>query len=216
VSFPEIVSQTDWDAARERLLVKEKAATHMLDVLAAERRRLPVVRVDRDYAFESPAGGVALADLFEGRRQLIVYHFMGRSPDSEPCGGCASLTDNVPNLVHLNARDTTYVVVSRHKVSEQQALRRRFGWDVHFYSHDTFNQDMGCGGAFGLSALVRAGDEVYRSYFTTARGVDRLRMDFSLLDLTPYGRQEAWEDSPQGWPQDPTMSWLRRNDEYED
>ena len=214
MSFPEIASQAEWESARERLLVKEKAATRTLDALAAERRRLPVVRIRGDYVFDSPQGNVGLVDLFEGRRQLIVYHFMGSSPDPEPCGGCSSFTDNVPNLVHLNARDTTYAVVSRHAVSEQQELRQRFGWDLRFYSHDTFNQDMGCGDAFGLSVLVRAGDDVYRSYFTTARGVDRLRMDFSLLDLTPFGRQEVWEDSPEGWPQDPTMTWLRRNDEY--
>lgn len=214
--FPEIVSHEEFDAAHERLLGKEKAATHALDALAAERRRQPVVRVDAGYLFESPEGERTLRELFDGHRQLIVYHFMGRSPDPEPCGGCSTFTDNVPSLVHLGARDTRFVVISRHEVAEQQQLRARFGWEAPFYSAaaNQFTQDLGIGGGFALSVFVRDGEEVFRSYKTTGRGVDRLRMDFSLLDLTPFGRQEEWEDSPEGWPQTPTMQWMRRNDEY--
>lgn len=217
MAFPRIVSQAEFDQAHEALLIKEKAATHALDALAAERRRQPVVAVRSDYVFGTPHGDVTLVDLFEGRQQLIVYHFMGTTPDPEPCGGCSSMTDNVPNLVHLNARDTTYAVVSRHEVEEQQALQQRYGWQhLTWYSaaHDTFTQDLAVE-AFALSVFVRDGNDVYRSYWTTGRGVDRLRMDFSLLDLTPFGRREAWEDSPAGWPQDDTMQWMRRNDEYE-
>lgn len=216
MTFPEIVSREEFDTARERLLAKEKAATRTLDALAAERRRQPVVRVDADYVFDSPEGETTLLELFEGRRQLIVYHFMGTSPDPRPCGGCSTFTDNVPNLVHLAARDTRYVVVSRHEVQEQQHLRARFCWDVPFYSaaRNRFTEELGVGGGFALSVFVRDGEDVFRSYWTSGRGVDRLRMDFSLLDLTPFGRQEEWEDSPEGWPQTPTMHWLRRNDEY--
>jgi predicted dithiol-disulfide oxidoreductase (DUF899 family) len=172
------------------------------------------VRVEKDYTFGSPGGARSLVDLFEGLPQLIVYHFMHGSPDPEPCVGCCSLTDNVPNLAHLHARGVTYAVVSRHEVAEQQRLRERFGWRVPFYANDDFNRDCGAGGGFGLSVFLRDGDDVFRSYFTKGRGVDRLRMDFSLLDLTPWGRQEVWEDSPEGWPQSPTMAWLRRSDEY--
>lgn len=214
--LPDIVDQQDFDAAHERLLAKEKTATHALDALAAERRRQPVTRVDAGYAFESPDGERTLLELFDGRRQLIVYHFMGRSPDPDPCGGCSTFTDNVPSLVHLHARDTRFVVVSGHEMAEQQQLKARFGWEAPFYSAagSSFTEDLGIGGGFGLSVFVRDGDEVFRSYWTTGRGVDRLRMDFSLLDLTPFGRQEEWEDSPDGWPQTPTMQWMRRSDEY--
>jgi predicted dithiol-disulfide oxidoreductase (DUF899 family) len=214
--LPEIVSREEFEAARARLLAKEKAATRTLDALAAERRRQPMVRVAAGYVFDGPAGETTLLELFEGCRQLIVYHFMGTSPDPEPCGGCSSFTDNVPNLVHLSARDTRYVVISRHEVQEQQHLRARFGWDVPFYSaaRNRFTEELGVGGGFALSVFFRDGGDVYRSYWTSGRGVDRLRMDFSLLDLTPFGRQEEWEDSPEGWPQTPTMRWLRRNDEY--
>lgn len=218
MSFPEIVDQHEFSAARERLLVKEKAATHALDALAAERRRQPVVRVDDGYVLEGPDGQHTLLDLFAGHRQLIVYHFMGTSPDPEPCAGCASFTDNMANLVHLGARDTRFVVISRHAVDEQQQLRARYGWDVPFYSaaNSSFNAGLGLEGGFALSVFVRDGKQVFRSYWTTGRGVDRLRTDLSLLDLTPFGRQEEWEDSPDGWPQTPTMQWIHRSDDYGD
>ena len=218
MSFPDIVAQEEFDAAHQRLLSKEKAATYALDALAAERRRQPAVRVKADYVFQSPEGRHTLPELFGGHRQLIVYHFMGTSPDPEPCGGCSTFNDNVPSLVHLAARDVRFVVISRHEVAEQQHFRARFGWEAPFYSAagNRFVEDLGIGGGFALSVFVRRGDEVFRSYWTSGRGVDRLRMDFSLLDLTPFGRQEEWEDSPEGWPQTPTMQWLRRNDEYPD
>jgi predicted dithiol-disulfide oxidoreductase (DUF899 family) len=183
VSLPPVVSEAQWQTARDELLAEEKAMTRALDALASKRRRLPMVRWDKPYVFEGPGGSASLADLFEGRRQLIVYNFMLAPGSDYVCGGCASFTDNIPHLDHMNARDTTYALVSR-------------------------------GEMFGLSVFLRDGDDVYRTYFTTSRGVDRLRVDFNLLDLTPLGRQEEWEDSPEGWPQDPTMSWLRLRDEY--
>ncbi len=216
---PQVVSAEEWQAARGALLVKEKEHTRALDALAAERRRLPMVKLDAGkYEFTAPDGQPAsLTDLFAGHRQLLVYHFMLDPDQDYICGGCATLTDNFDNLAqpHLSARNTRLILVARAPQSEIDVLRQRFGWRVPWYSSHgtTFNDDMGVS-AFGLSVFLRDGDEVFRTYFTTARGVDRLRLDFNLLDLTPYGRQEEWEDSPDGWPQDPTMSWLRPHDEY--
>jgi predicted dithiol-disulfide oxidoreductase (DUF899 family) len=221
MSLPPVVSPAEWQAARDELLAEEKAATRALDALAAKRRRLPMVRFDKPYVFDGPSGGASLVDLFEGRRQLIVYNFMLWPGEGRVCGGCASFTDNVANLAHLHARDTTFALVSRVPRSQIEAVRQRFGWTAPWYSSldSDFNYDVGVsserGEMFGLSVFLRDGDDVYRTYFTTARGVDRLRLDFNLLDLTPLGRQEAWEDSPDGWPQDPTMAWMRLRDEYE-
>jgi predicted dithiol-disulfide oxidoreductase (DUF899 family) len=217
---PQVVSEREWQTAREALLVKEKELTRALDALAAERRRLPMVRLDAGrYTFTTADGGTAsLTDLFDGHKQLVIYHFMQEPGQDWVCTGCATFTDNLDNKAqaHLNARDTRLILIARAPQEELEKLRQRFGWDVPWYSSygTSFSDDMGLDGLFGISVLLRDGDEVYRSYFTTARGVDRLRLDFNLLDLTPYGRQEQWEDSPAGWPQDSTMSWLRPRDEY--
>jgi predicted dithiol-disulfide oxidoreductase (DUF899 family) len=219
--LPPVVSASEWQTARDELLVEEKAMTRALDALAAKRRRLPVVAFDKPYVFEGPGGSASLADLFEGRRQLVVYNFMLWPGSDEICGGCASFTDNIPNLAHLNARDTTFALVSRVPLEQIDAVKQRLGWPLPWYSSygSDFNRDAGVssdrGEMFGLSVFLRDGDDVYRSYFTSGRGVDRIRVDFNLLDLTPLGRQEQWEDSPEGWPQDPTMSWMRLRDEYE-
>jgi predicted dithiol-disulfide oxidoreductase (DUF899 family) len=216
---PVVVSPQEWQAARGALLAREKELTHALDALAAERRRLPMVALDTGrYEFTAPDGSPAtLTDLFDGRRQLLVYHFMLEPGQDWVCGGCSTLTDNFDNQAqpHLGARSTRLILMARAPQSEIEVLRQRMGWQLPWYSSfgTTFNDDMGLT-SFGLSVLLRDGDEVFRTYFTTARGVDRLRVDFNLLDLTPYGRQEEWEDSPAGWPQDPTMSWLRPHDEY--
>jgi predicted dithiol-disulfide oxidoreductase (DUF899 family) len=216
---PQVVSEQEWQAARDALLVKEKEYTRALDALAAERRRLPMVQLDPGkYTFTAPDGSAAsLAGLFDGHRQLVIYHVMLEPGQDWICGGCATFTDNLDNQSqpHLNARHTRLILMARAPQPEIEVPRKQFGWSVPWYSsHGTsFNDDMGLT-AFGLGVLLRDGDEVFRSYFTTARGVDRLRLDFNLLDLTPYGRQEQWEDSPEGWPQDPTMSWLRLRDEY--
>jgi predicted dithiol-disulfide oxidoreductase (DUF899 family) len=219
MAMPKIVSEAEWQDARAALLVKEKAATRALDALAAERRRLPMVRIDKDYVFEGLDGQVRLADIFEGRRQLLVYHFMF-GPGEDPCTGCSSFTDNVGNLSHLHARDTTFALMSRAPLDELQEYEQRMGWDLPWYSSygNDFNRDFGlttdAGETFGLNVYLRDGDDVFLTYRTNARGVDRLRLDFNLLDLTPYGRQEEWEDSPEGWPQTPAYRWWRRHDEY--
>jgi predicted dithiol-disulfide oxidoreductase (DUF899 family) len=220
MNLPAIVSRAEWEAVRDALLVKEKEATRALDALAAERRRLPMVPIDKQYVFEGPDGRATLLELFDGRRQLIVYHFMF-GPGSDPCTGCSSFTDNIGDLAHLRARDTSLALVSRAPQAEIRAFQQRMGWAVPWYSsfRSDFNDDFGTttdeGESFGLSVFLRDGDRVYRTYFTAARGVDRLRIDFNLLDLTPLGRQEDWEDSPAGWPQTPPYAWWRKHDEYE-
>ena len=220
MTLPDVVSHEDWQRAREELLQEEKAATRALDALAARRRRLPMVRLDKPYTFEGPEGSASLLDLFEGRRQLVVYHFM-LGPGDTPCVGCASFTDNIGNLAHLHARDTSFAFVARAPYDEIERLRARMAWTMPWYSShgSDFNYDLGVssdrGEIFGLSVFLRDGDAVYRSYFTDRRGVDRLRIDFNLLDLTPLGRQEAWEDSPPGRPQTPPYRWWRLHDEYD-
>jgi predicted dithiol-disulfide oxidoreductase (DUF899 family) len=219
--LPATVSESEWRAARDELLAKEKEATRALDALAAARRRLPMVLIDTDYELEGPEGKVRFVDLFDGRRQLIVYHFMF-APGGDPCTGCSSFIDNVADLRHLHARDTSFALISRAPYAEIRAFRERMGWTVPWFSsfESDFNYDFGLstgrGEAFALSVFVRDGGAVYRSYVTSARGVDRLRFDFNLLDLTPFGRQEEWEDSPAGWPQTPAYIWWRKHDEYEE
>jgi predicted dithiol-disulfide oxidoreductase (DUF899 family) len=214
---PQVVSAQEWQAARDALLVQEKEHTRALDALAAARRRMPMVRLVKDYLFTAPdRATVGLADLFQGRRQLVIYHFMLEPGQDWLCGGCASFTDNIADQSHLNARDTTLILMARAPQEEIDQIRQRMGWTVPWYSShgSDFNDDLGLSGGFGLSVLLRDGEEFFRTYFTNGRGVDRLRLDFNLLDLTPYGRQEAWEDSPEGWPQDPTMTWMKVRDEY--
>jgi predicted dithiol-disulfide oxidoreductase (DUF899 family) len=220
MAMPEIVSRSEWQEARAALLAREKEATRALDALAAERRRLPMVRLERDDSFEGPAGAVRLVDIFEGRRQLAVYHFMFGPGETHPCTGCSSFTDNIGSLAHLHARDTSFALMSRAPFAELDAYRRRMGWDLPWYSSfgSDFNAVLGLTvdgrETFGFNVYLRDGDDVYQTYSTAARGVDRLRFDFNVLDLTPYGRQEEWEDSPAGWPQTPAYSWWRRHDEY--
>jgi predicted dithiol-disulfide oxidoreductase (DUF899 family) len=219
----QVASPDAWQAALDELRLKEKAATRARDALAAERRRLPVVRIEKDYVFEGPDGSVSLVDLFNGRRQLIVYHFMFASGvegwPSAGCTGCSMFTDNLGNLVHLYARDTSFALVSRAPLANIEQYRKRMGWTMQWVSSggSDFNIDFGvtvdAHETFGLSVFLRDGDTIYRSYFTAGRGVETLGTVWTFLDLTPLGRQEAWEDSPAGWPQ--TAPEWRRPDEYE-
>jgi predicted dithiol-disulfide oxidoreductase (DUF899 family) len=217
-----VVSQQEWNAAREALLVKEKELTRARDALAAERRRLPMVRVEKQYSFEGPQGERSLLDLFEGRRQLIVYRFFldpGMQIASYPqdgCPGCTMFTDNLPNLTHLNARDTTYAIVSAGTQDVIQAYCERMGWpDYAWYTtRDDFSADHGVDQYWGVNVFLRDGDEIYRSYSARGRAAEDLASVWGLLDITPFGRQEEWQDAPDGVPQDPTGSWVRRHDEY--
>jgi predicted dithiol-disulfide oxidoreductase (DUF899 family) len=220
-ALPRVVSQAEWEVAREELLVKEKAATRALDALAAERRRLPMVKLEKEYTLEGPEGPVTLQELFAGRRQLIVYHFMF-GPDWEAgCVGCSMLADSIGHLSHLHARDTSFVFVSRAPQEKLKSFEARMGWTVPWYSayRSDFNFDLGASTEDGegsvLSVFLRDGDDVFFAYQSTARGIDRLNLVFNLLDMTPLGRQEEWEDSPPGWPQTPPYVWWRRHDEYE-
>jgi predicted dithiol-disulfide oxidoreductase (DUF899 family) len=220
MAMPRSASRSEWQEARAALLVKEKEATRALDALAAERRRLPMVRIDKDYTFEGPDGVLRLLDIFEGRRQLAIYHFMFAPGETTPCAGCSSFTDNIGDLSHLHARDTTFALMSLAPLDELEAYRRRMGWELPWYSSfgSDFNADFGLtypqGETFSLNVYVRDGNDVFQTYSTASRGVDRLRFDFNILDLTPFGRQETWEDSPEGWPQTAPYSWWRRHDEY--
>lgn len=224
MDLPRIVSPAEWQAAHEKLLVKEKEATRARDALAAERRRLPMVRIDRDYVFAGPNGNASLSDLFEGRRQLILYHFMfAPGVDGWPtagCPGCSMVVDQIGHLAHMHARDTSFVLVSRAPLANIEAYKKRMGWTIPWFSSaaSDFNVDFGVtrddGETFGLSVFFRDGDSVYRTYFTASRGVEALGSVWSFLDLTPLGRQEDWEDSPDGYPQTSPYEWWRRHDEY--
>ena len=221
MNLPEIVSPEAWRAAREELLAREKEATRARDALAAERRRLPMAEVEKAYAFEGPGGEASLLDLFEGRRQLLVYRFffdpgMARFPEAG-CGGCSMFADQISHRAHLHARDTSLVLVSAAPVADIERYRERMGWDIPWYSTtDDFSEDFDVPETFGLNVLLRDGDQVFRTYFTTGRGVEALGSVWTFLDLTPLGRQEEWEDSPDGRPQDPPYTWWRLHDEYDD
>ncbi len=231
MNLPEVVSAEEWEAAHEKLLAKEKAATRERDALAAERRRQPMVRIDKDYRLEGPDGEASLLDLFEGRRQLILYHFMFGPNQEAGCDGCSMFVDQVGHLAHLHSRDTSFALVSRAPITKIEPYRDRMGWTIPWYSSadSDFNVDFGRsperpqpdehqdGEMFGLSGFIRDDDgNVYRTYFTTLRGVEALGSVWTLLDLTPLGRQEEWEDSPEGYPRTPAYEWWRRHDEYEE
>ena len=202
---PAIVPADEYEQARGELLTAEKEATRALDALAARRRRLPMVPVSDHYLFDTPAGPKTLAGLFDGRDQLVVYQFMDLGPDAY-CPGCTGFTDNVPGLDTLAEAGVTWVTVSTMPLAQIEAYKARMGWTLPFVSSHgtTFAADCGAGGGFMLSVFLRDGADVYWTYSTTARGVDRLVFAHNILDLCPYGRQQDWEDSPPGWPQQPT------------
>jgi predicted dithiol-disulfide oxidoreductase (DUF899 family) len=204
---PAVVSAEEWQRARDELLQAEKEVTRAQDRLAAQRRRLPMVKVENSYTFDSPTGPKSLLDLFEGRNQLVVYQFMDNGPDHY-CPGCTWFTNNVPvaALTGLADHGVSWATVSNMPLAQIEAYKAQKGWTLPFVSsHGTsFADDCGAGGGFLLSVFLRDGEDIYRTYSTTQRGVDRLVFTNHLLDHTPYGRQEDWEDSPPGWPQHPT------------
>ncbi|WP_155368562.1 DUF899 domain-containing protein [Catellatospora vulcania] len=204
---PEIVSADQWQQARDDLLKAEKELTRAQDALAARRRRLPMVKFDKPYTFDTPDGARSLLDLFDGRDELVVYQFMDRGP-KHYCPGCTWFTDSVPvhALPLLADRGITWLTVSNMPLAQIEAYKAERGWTLPFVSsHGTsFSDDCGAGGGFMLSVFLRDGDDVYRTYNTTSRGVDRLVFTNSIMDLAPYGRMQDWEDSPDGWPQHPT------------
>jgi predicted dithiol-disulfide oxidoreductase (DUF899 family) len=220
MTTPPIVSPQEWETAREALLVKEKELTRARDALAAERRRMPRMAVEKPYAFEGPDGPASLLDLFAGRRQLVVYRFF-YDPDvsgypERGCGGCSFMADQVSHLAHLNARDTTLVFVSRAPQELIQAMQKRMGWEhIPWYSlTDDFDSEFGVGEWHGHNAFLRDGDAIYRTYFIDARGDEAMGTTWSYLDITALGRQEEWEDSPEGYPQTPPYQWWNYHDAY--
>jgi predicted dithiol-disulfide oxidoreductase (DUF899 family) len=233
---PKVVSRTEWLAARKELLPKEKEFNRMRDALSAERRKLPMVKVDKTYTFEGPNGRASLLELFDGRRQLIVHHFMFDPSWTEGCRSCSYMADNYEGgLVHLLARDTSFVTISRAPVANIEAFKKRMGWkfkwlssygsdfnyDFHVtldptkgsteYNYEDMSKDKpgygGIGERPGMSVLLRDGSEVFHAYSTYQRGLDMLIGTYNFLDLTPLGRQE--EGLKHG------MSWVHHHDKYE-
>jgi predicted dithiol-disulfide oxidoreductase (DUF899 family) len=222
MKMPPIVSPQEWKSAREELLVKEKELTRARDALAAERRRLPRMAVEKEYRFEGPDGPMRLLDLFEGRRQLILYRFffepgVANWPESG-CRGCSFMADEVANLAHLNARDTTFAHVSRAPQTDIERYRNRMGWEMPWYTlTDDFDTDFGVDEWHGTNVFYRDDeDRIFRTYFTDKRGDEALGTIWSYLDITALGRQEKWEDSPEGYPQTQAYVWWNLHDEYED
>jgi predicted dithiol-disulfide oxidoreductase (DUF899 family) len=216
MELPPIVSEEEWQRSREALLAKEKEATRGRDALAAGRRRLPMVELSAEYAFEGPDGVVNLAGLFQGRPQLILYHFWFPS-DGEPCDGCSMFADQIGHLAHINARDTTVALVSTADQAQIEQFKRRMGWSIPWYTPigEDFQRTRGTTEYFSLDVFVRDGERVFLTYATRGRGVEALGSVWTFLDLTPLGRQEEWEDTPPGRPQTPPYGWWRLHDEYE-
>jgi predicted dithiol-disulfide oxidoreductase (DUF899 family) len=216
MQLPEIVSEAEWETSNDELIAKEKRATRERDALAAERRRQPMTEISGDYEFDGPDGRVKMIDLFEGRSQLILYHFW-HPPEGDPCSGCSMFTDQIGHPAHINARDTTIALVSTAPQPQIDAFKQRMGWEVPWYTvvGDEFQAMRGTTEYFKLDVYVRDGDRIFLTYSTTGRGVEALGSVWTFLDLTPLGRQEEWEDTPEGRPQGPKYSWWQYHDEYE-
>jgi predicted dithiol-disulfide oxidoreductase (DUF899 family) len=232
---PPIVSQDQWLAERKKLLAHEKELTRQYDRVNAERRRLPMVKVEKDYVFNGPAGKKSLQDLFDGRRQLIVYHFMFDPKWEKGCPGCTGYVDALGDLSMLGGLDSTFVVVSRAPLAKLEAYKVERGWTIPWFSsfgsdfnydfHVTLDENIAPieynyrdkaemearkgpngmeGEEHGLSVFFRLDEDVFHTYSAYARGTENLTNAYTLLDMTPYGRQQDFEDSPPGWPQKPT------------
>jgi predicted dithiol-disulfide oxidoreductase (DUF899 family) len=224
---PPIVSPQEWEAAREELLVDEKKLTRARDALAAKRRRMPWMAVEKEYRFEGPDGPASLRDLFKGRRQLIVYrafyapdvttHAEGGAYPERACVGCSMVADQVAHPAHLNARDTTLAFASRAPQADIQGLKERHGWGrITWYTipdDSGFDIDFGVRDWQGHNAFIRDGERIFRTYLINSRGVEGLGTTWSHLDMTALGRQEDWEDSPEGYPQT-SSGWWNYNDAY--
>jgi predicted dithiol-disulfide oxidoreductase (DUF899 family) len=208
-AVPPIVDQDAWAAALAELRVREKAATRELDAIAAARRSLPMVELP-DYTLDGPDGPVRLVDVFEGKRQLIVYNHMWFPGEEWQCPGCTGFTSQFTRLEFLDPYDARFVIVTQGPIDDALAYKARVGNRMDWYStaNSPFGSDMGAppNGGFQLNVLLRVGDTAYRTYNTQGRGVEQVGHTFPLIDLLPYGRQEEWQDSPSGWPQSPTYS----------
>jgi predicted dithiol-disulfide oxidoreductase (DUF899 family) len=216
---PPVVSPQEWEAARLQLLEKEKALTRARDAMAAERRRMPWMLIEKKYEFEGPKGKVGLADLFEGRPQLILYRaFFEPGVFGWPehaCRGCSLGADQIGHLSHLNARDTTLAYASRAPQKDIERVKARMGWTMPWYTiTDSFDTDFGVHEWHGNNVFFRDGDKIFRTYFINSRGDEAMGTLWSYLDITPLGRQEKWEDSPEGYPQSDPYKWWNWHDNY--
>ena len=220
-NHPSIVSPQEWEAARQQLLLKEKELTRARDALAAERRRMPWLAVEKKYEFDGPEGKVSLLDLFDGRRQLILYRaFFEPGVFGWPehaCRGCSFLADQVAHVAHLNARDTTLVFASRASQPDIERLKARMDWDIPWYSiADGFDKDFGVDEWHGTNTFIRDDEgNVFRTYFLNNRGDEQMGSTWNYLDITALGRQETWEDSPEGYPQTAPYKWWNWHDNYD-
>jgi predicted dithiol-disulfide oxidoreductase (DUF899 family) len=219
MNTPPVVSLQEWEDAHRQLLVKEKELTRARDALAAQRRRMPWLAIEKNYVFDGPQGKVSLLDLFERRRQLIVYRaFFEPGVFGWPehaCRGCSFGADQVAHLAHLNARDTTLAYASRAPQTEIERLKARMDWKMPWYTiTDSFDIDFGVHEWHGHNVFCRDGESIFRTYFVNSRGDEAMGSTWSYLDLTPLGRQEEWEDSPQGYPQTPPYKWWNWHDNY--
>lgn len=218
MNTPPVVSQDEWYQTHQQLRVREQSLTRERDSLAAERRRHPWLRIEKEYLFEGPEGIETLVDLFEGRRQLIIYRFFFEEgvegwPDAG-CVGCSLFVDNVGHLSHLQARDTTFVLVSPAPPENIAIYKDRMGWDIPWFTAPAdFAEDFDATEWFALNVFTRRDNDVFRTYLMSGREAEIMGNSWSLLDLTPFGRQESWEDSPEGYPQSEDYLW-RRHDEY--
>lgn len=221
MNLPPIVTPDEWAAARAELLVEEKALTRARDALAARRRRMPRTEMTKGYRFDGPDGPATLLDLFAGRRQLIVYRFFYEPgvagwPESG-CRGCSMVADQVAHLAHLNARDTTLAFVSRAPRADIERWQARMGWEhIPWYGlTDDFDADLGVEEWHGTNAFIRDDDgRIFRTYAIDGRGDEVMGGTWAYLDITALGRQEEWEDSPEGYPQSRPYGWWNLHDEY--
>ena len=209
-ALPPVVDQQSWRAALDSLREREKAATRELDAIAAARRRLPMVKMDK-YVLIGPNGPVCLAEVFDGRSQLIVYHHMWTDGQEWQCPGCTGFTSQFTRLEFLDNYDARFVIVTNGPIAEALAYKDKVGNKMDWYSSSdsTFGADVDAapGEGFAVNVFLRDGDDqVYRTWHTNGRGTEQLSHSFALIDVLPWGRQEEWQDSPTGWPQRPTYS----------
>ncbi|WP_059016078.1 DUF899 family protein [Mycobacterium sp. M26] len=208
-ALPPVVDQQAWRAALDDLRAREKAATRELDAIAAQRRRLPMVKLPK-YVLIGPDGPVSLAEVFDGRSQLIVYNHMWTDGEQWQCPGCTGFTSQFTRLEFLDNYDARFVIVTNGPIEEALAYKKRVGNQMDWYSssESSFGTDVDAapGEGFAVNVFLRDGETVYRTWHTNGRGTEQLSHSFALIDVLPYGRQEEWQDSPTGWPQRPTYS----------
>lgn len=215
-ALPPVVTADEWRRELDALRVREKAATRELDAIAAQRRRLPMVELP-PYRLTGPEGEVSLADVFQGRSQLITYHHMWNPGAEWQCPGCTGFTAQFTRTEFLEPYDARFVIVANAPLDEAMAYREKVGNRMDWYSAagSTFGPDMDAapGEGFAVNVFLRDGDRVFRTWHTSGRGTEQLTHTFALIDLLPWGRQEAWQDSPEGWPQQPTYErWTSSED----